>query len=191
MQKVKLLKDMNRYNVSGFDKHTLTGKKGEVVEVSHFNMKILVMNGFAMEYSEEPEDDSGKVSENTNAGVEAGSNNPGTGAEGSGNSNPEEFELTHETILHIQKLTKDKIEEILRDYGVEVDRRKNLKTIQDEMILVVGASFPVTGDNNVHALVRYYADRFMIQLDAKSYTEQNSSKLAEDVGKILTEALSE
>lgn len=211
MHKVKLLKKLNRYNVSGWDKHTLTGEEGAVVEVTHFNMVKLVEGGLVVEHIEEPETNSDDTDENTDPNAKTGTEGDKTGTDGSQGVDTDPppptgdgttasatgaatFELTPEITIHIQKLTKDKIEILLRDYGVEVDKRKKLVDLQAEMIQTVKKSLPddaIKDENPIAALVKYYADTFMIQLDAANYDEKTLTKLTEDVGTIIEAALAE
>lgn len=191
MIKVKLLKDLTRYNIMGYDIKVFTGKKDEVVELTEQRAANLIKDGLAVEVIEE------KPSDET----------PSTGTESSGavttdlssdNSDDDDdfFTLDAKTIADLKGMGKDELEAILRNYSIEVDKRRGLPAIHKELIEAVSTSLPsdvavIVGDNMVEPLIKFYNDKFGILLDKECYAEDKLSELTEDMGALLKGALSD
>ena len=179
MLRVKMLKDLVRYNILGYDRETLTASKDQEIEVSSKqHMDALVKSKLAVPVEDLMEDE--PISDDTG---------------GSGDSDKTEddfFNLDADAIALIRGLGKDEIEAILRGYNVEIDRRHGLASIRKQLIEIVGSSLPEEAaghEDAVGYLITYYNDTFKISLDKALYTEENLSKLTEDMHTILTQAL--
>jgi len=208
--KVKILKDLIRRNIMGYDIKTLTAKEDEIVEIDMTRGKKLIEKGLAVEISKEVAQE---ISEKGSGNLDK---TPPIGSEGSGGFDgfdgfegfigaetsptvtidtppidPDDyFTLDAKTITRLRGLGKDEIEAILRKYNIEVDKRHTLPTIQEKLIEMVSISLP-KGIATVEDLIKFYNDEFGIILDKANYFEDKLSGLTEDMGVLLRGALSD
>lgn len=194
--KVKILKDLIRRNIMGYDIKTLTAKEDEIVEIDAMRGKTLIEKGLAVEVPEEG------AQETSEEGSEGSDKTPPVGSEGSGavttdppsGDSDEYFTLDAKTITRLRGLGKDEIEAILRNYSVEVDKRHTLPAIQEELIETISTSMPdeaTTRDDIMEYMVSFYNDKFGILLDKANYSEDKLSELTADMGALLKGALSD
>ncbi len=186
MTKVKLLRDLTKYNIMGYDTKVLTAKKDEVVEITGMRASKLIKDALAIEVlKEEPQK---VLEENTIHSDKLSSK--GSDVVTTDVLDDDYFTLDAKTITHLRGLGKDKIEAILRSYSFEVDKRHTLSAIQEELIETVSISLP-KGIATVEDLIKFYNDEFGILLDKANYSEDKLSGLTADMGALLKGALSD
>ena len=182
MIKVKMLKTLTGYNLSGYGSDFLSADKGEVVELEDPHANRLIKSDLAI-YS------TNKVSE-IKKDSDPGPDSDPNSDEGDGDK---DFMLTKETISYIRDLDKDTIENILKEYGTDIDKRKSMMSIHKTMIETVGGSLPdktPATDDGVAYMIKFFNDNFKIALNKDFYKNANDlSRMVEDVDTILTQAL--
>ncbi len=183
MTKVKLLRTLERYNLNGFGDDFLNAKKGEVVELTEQQANGLIKSKYVKVTDEpvsnkpEEESDPDKIAADKKAAdYKAALDKVAEKAAA---------DKSLEQRKYLRNLEKNDIEEILRGYNVEVDKRKGLESIRQELVEVVGVSLPDKVDSKT-GMVKFYAENFKVHIDEKAH--EDIYELSVAMGVILSEA---